>query len=485
MTGPFGRPWVTTADIINRYHSLFLMGAGTMQVSKSPFAPCCAGFLALLLVAGCENSAPASANNSSQSPNVIIVLTDDLGYGDIGAYGAKRIKTPNIDQLADRGILFTNAYASANVCSPSRAGLMTGRYAVRSGLAWKVVGANDKHGLPESEETLGELAKRAGYMTHYIGKWHLGGFPDYLPGKHGFDSFFGVPHSNDMPGFVLYENDQVIDTDIDQALLTQRYTESALQFIEAQGDQAFLMVVSHTFPHIPLYASEQFRGKSEAGAYGDTIEEIDWSTGKIVEALKKTGQLENTVIIFTSDNGPFFEGRTAGLKGGKGNAWEGGFRVPLIVSWPGKVAHARSSDAITVNTDILPTVAHAIAIEPGSLDLDGKSLMGILEGEQHSPHEFIYLFNNERVVGVRSQDWKLVTHAYYTGSLGSFEKFDQLSGFDQPYDLLFDMRQSDGEAYSVANRQPAELNTHQVALRNARAKFGPMRTRDLEKTYPD
>ncbi len=456
-----------------------------MHLFKYPFTACCAGFLTLLLVAACDKSAPVSGISSSQSPNVIVVLTDDLGYGDIGAYGAKRIKTPNIDKLANQGILFTNAYASANVCSPSRAGLMTGRYAVRSGLAWKVVGANDKHGLPESEETLGELAKRAGYSTHYIGKWHLGGFPEFLPGKHGFDRFFGVPHSNDMPGFVLYENDQEIETEIDQTQLTKRYTRSAEQFIEAQGDQPFLMVVSHTFPHIPLYASEQFRGQSEAGAYGDTIEEIDWSTGKIVDALRKSGQLENTVIIFTSDNGPFFEGRTAGLKGGKGNAWEGGYRVPFIVSWPARIAQARHSDAITVNTDILPTVAQVLALEPESQDLDGKSLMGILEGEQRSPHQFIYLFNNERIIGVRSQDWKLVTHAYYTGSLGSFEKFDQLAGFDQPYDLLFDMRSADGEAYSVANRQPEELNAHQKALRHARALFGPMRTRDLERTYPE
>ncbi len=456
-----------------------------MRVSKYPFTACCASFLTLWLMAGCDKPTSISGISSSRSPNIIIVLTDDLGYGDIGAYGAKRIRTPNIDKLANPGILFTNAYASANVCSPSRAGLMTGRYAVRSGLAWKVVGANDKHGLPDSEETLGELAKRAGYNTHFVGKWHLGGFPEYLPGKHGFDSFFGVPHSNDMPRFVLYENDQVIDTEIDQTQLTRRYTESAVQFIEATGDQAFLLVVSHTFPHIPLYASEQFRGKSEAGAYGDTIEEIDWSTGKIVEALQKNGQLGTTAIIFTSDNGPFFEGRTAGLKGGKGNAWEGGYRVPLVVSWPAKIAQARQSDAITVNTDILPTVAQALALEPESGDLDGKSLMGVLDGEQRSPHQFIYLFNNERVIGVRSQDWKLVTHAYYTGSLGSFEKFDQLAGFDQPYDLLFDMRRADGESYSVANRQPSELQAHQTALRNARAMFTPMRTRELEKTYPE
>lgn len=456
-----------------------------MRTLKHRFVATGTSLFLLIMATGCGKSALDTKLAKPRSPNIVVILTDDLGYGDIGAYGAKRIRTPNIDKLAEQGIVFTNAYASANVCSPSRAGLMTGRYAVRSGLAWKVVGANDTHGLPESEETLGELAKRAAYNTHFVGKWHLGGFPDYLPTKHGFDRFFGVPHSNDMPGFVLYDGDELVDSKIDQSQLTRRYTESAVQFIEEQGDKPFLLFMSHTFPHIPLYASEKFAGCSDAGAYGDTIEEIDWSTGKILSALNDNGSLENTIVVFTSDNGPFFEGRTAGLKGGKGNAWDGGYRVPFILSWAARIPEARISDAITVNTDIFPTVADALDLEPQSVELDGKSLMGLFNGERQSPHEFIYLFNNERVVGVRSQDWKLVTHAYYTGSLGSFEKFDQLPGFEQPYDLLFDMRETDGEAYSVANRYPDELEAHKVALTAARKEYAAYRTRELEKTYPN
>ena len=436
-----------------------------------------AAILTLLLAAGCTNAA--------NEPNIIVILADDMGYGDIGAYGGTRIKTPNIDSLAATGIAFTNGYASANVCSPSRAGLMTGRYAIRAGLAWKVVTATDTKGLPDSEETLGELARRAGYRTMFIGKWHLGRFPEYLPQKHGFDVFYGVPHSNDMPGFSLYDGETVIEDPVEQRTLTRRYTLKAVEFIENRADQPFLLFVSHTFPHIPLFASEDFHGKSNAGLYGDTVEELDWSTGEILKALEAEGLVDNTLVFFTSDNGPFFEGGTAGLKGGKGTTWEAGYRVPFIVSWPAVAEFGRVSDAIVMNIDLLPTIAAAIGIEPAAEEIDGESLLPLLQGEESSRHDFLFYFNNERVVGVRSQDWKYVTHSYYTGSLGAFEKFDQLPGFESTYDLLFDTRGKDGEAYSYADRYPKVLDEHKAAIERARAEFGPLRTRDLETTYPD
>lgn len=436
-----------------------------------------AAILTLLLAAACTDAA--------NEPNIVIILTDDMGYGDIGAYGATRIKTPNIDSLAATGIAFTNGYASANVCSPSRAGLMTGRYAIRAGLAWKVVTAADSKGLPESEETLGELARRAGYRTMFIGKWHLGRFPEYLPQKHGFDVFYGVPHSNDMPGFALYDGASVVEDPVEQRTLTRRYTQKAVEFIEHSSDQPFLLFVSHTFPHIPLFASDDFHGKSDAGLYGDTVEELDWSTGEVLKALEAAGLVDNTLVFFTSDNGPFFEGGTRGLRGGKGTTWEAGYRVPFIVSWPDIVESGRVSDAIAMNIDLLPTIAAAIGVEPAAEEVDGKSLLPLLQGEESSPHDFLLYFNNERVVGVRSQDWKYVTHSYYTGSLGAFEKFDQLPGFESSYDLLFDARGQDGEAYSYADRYPTVLDEHKAAIERARAEVDPLRTRKLETTFPD
>ena len=331
----------------------------------------------VLAVCLCLLTACAAAE---KAPNVVIILADDLGYGDIGAYGATRIRTPHIDGLAQDGLMFRNGYASANVCSPSRAGLMTGRYAIRSGLAWKVVEANDVRGLPVAEETLGDLARRAGLRTMFIGKWHLGGFPDYVPLEHGFDEFFGVPHSNDMPKFALYRGVDKIEEPVEQATLTRRYTDEALQFIRDNSDRPFLLFLSHTFPHIPLYASEAFHGRSKAGLYGDTVEELDWSTGEVLAELERLGIRDNTIVIFTSDNGPFFEGGTAGLKGGKGTTWEAGYRVPTIVSWPDGLDVAGETDAIVMNIDVLPTVADALGLAPAAAILDGRSWMPLFPG---------------------------------------------------------------------------------------------------------
>ena len=436
--------------------------------------------LSTLSIAG-EAMAETDLN---KTPNIIVILTDDMGYGDLGAYGNRRIRTPHIDSLALRGALFTNAYASANVCSPSRAGLLTGRYAIRSGLAWKVIEANDSRSLPDDEETIAELVRRAGYRTGMIGKWHLGAFPESHPLNHGFDYFFGVPHSNDMPHFSLYEGDKEVEIPVDQRTLTLRYTEAATAYIEDSSEKPFFLYLAHTFPHIPLYASARFSGKSAAGVYGDVVEEIDWSTGEIISALKRKNLLDDTLVVFTSDNGPFFEGNTSGLKGGKGNSWEAGYRVPFLVSWPAMVREGITIDSIAMNIDVLPTIADILSLQAKAKTIDGKSLLPLFEGRPKQPDRYLYFFNNEAVVGLRNQDWKYLTHAYYTGSIGAFEKFDQMAGFESSYDLLFDAKGVDGESYSVANRHPKTLARMKGDLARARKDFDRLRTRPPEGTYP-
>ncbi|MBT5725888.1 MAG: sulfatase [Gammaproteobacteria bacterium] len=442
-----------------------------------------AGILILLLLLEAPGAVASSGN--SVLPNIIVILTDDMGYGDIGAYGNTQIDTPHIDAIAQRGVLLTNGYASANVCTPSRAGLLTGRYAIRSGLAWKVVQAGDQRSLPASEQTMAELVKGAGYQAGMVGKWHLGSFPGSSPMHHGFDYFLGVPHSNDMPDFALYEGEEIIEYPVDQRSLTRRYTEAATSFIADSADAPFLLYVAHTFPHIPLYASSAFAGKSRAGMYGDVVQEIDWSTGEIVDELRRNNLLENTLIIFTSDNGPFFEGSTAGLKGGKGNAWEGGYRVPFIVSWPAVITGGRSLDTLAINIDILPTIAEVVDRKPRAEIIDGQSLLPALVGRSNVENRYFYYFNNEAVVGLRDAAWKFMTHAYYTTSIGAFEKFDQLPGFESSYDLLFDARALNGESYSVAEREPETVVRFKRELLEARKEFDLLRTRPAEKTYPN
>lgn len=427
---------------------------------------------------------PAAYTAAQPPPNILIILTDDMGYGDIGAYGATRIRTPHIDALAKTGLRFTQGYASANVCSPSRAGLLTGRYAMRSGLGHKVVAANDERSLPATEETIAELARRAGYRTAMVGKWHLGNFPQSLPTGHGFDQFYGVPHSNDMPGFSLWQGSKVIEDPVVQSTLTRRYTEAAVDFIGADSEQPFLLFVSHTAPHIPLFPAPGFAGRSDAGAYGDVVEEIDWSTGELVASLRRQQMLENTLIIFTSDNGPFFEGSSGRLRGGKGNSWEGGFRVPFIVSWPAGISQPGVSAVPISNLDILPTLAALTRIDSAATTLDGSSLLPLFKGGKlANTRPFLY-FVNETIVGIRSEHWKYLTHSYYTGSLGAFEKFNQLPGFTSDYELLFDLRAESGESYSVAERHPQVVKQLRAALKTAREEFEPLRTQPAQTTYP-
>ncbi len=440
-------------------------------------------FFAIALLVAAVGSAHAAPSDRTP-PNIVIVMADDLGFGDVGANGARKIRTPQIDALARHGVNFTHFYASANVCTPSRAGMLTGRYPIRTGLGYDVLSATDERALPLQEETVGELVRRAGYATKYIGKWHLGRFPEHIPLVHGFDEFYGVPHSNDMPDFALYDGAKKIEQPVEQSTLTQRYTASATEFIARNRDRAFLLVVAHTMPHIPLFASTHFHGTSNAGLYGDVVEELDASVGVIVESLRRHALYNNTLVMVTSDNGPFFEGGTGGLKGGKGSTWEAAYRVPFIVSWPDGRLKRGARDAIAMNIDILPTLADIVGVKPGAANIVGASLLALLRGARRSPHTYLYLFDNENIVAVRSQRWKYLTHAYYRRSLGAFEKFDSLDGFASGYDLLFDARSSGGEEYSYADRHPETVAEMKGVLAAARAQFGVLRTRPADMTFP-
>ena len=271
-------------------------------------------------------------------PNFIIVMADDLGIGDLGLYGSELIDTPNLDRMASEGIYFESFYASANVCTASRGGLLTGRYPIRLGLVDDVARpSNDIH-LNESEITIAEALKQEGYSTALFGKWHLGSRVEWYPLNHGFDEFYGALHSNDMAPFKLYRDDQVIEDPVDQTTLTQRYTSEALRFIEQNRENPFFLYIPHSFPHVPLFVTEEFEGKSDAGLYGDVVETIDWSMGQIFNKLTELGIDENTMVIFTSDNGPWFEGSSGQFRNRKGTSWEGGLRVPFIARWPPKIA---------------------------------------------------------------------------------------------------------------------------------------------------
>lgn len=437
------------------------------------------------LISACLLWLPITLAEAAQpQPNIIVILADDLGYGDIGVNGATQIYTPNIDKLAAEGVNFTQFFASANICTPSRAGLLSGQYPIRTGLGYSVVKAGDSRGLPRDTQTIADLAHEQDYKTMMVGKWHLGDFPKHSPLYYGFDTFYGVPYSNDMKGFALYDGLNKIEQPVDQALLTQKYTRQSVKFINKNADSPFLLYLSHSMPHIPLYASKEFIGSSKAGTYGDVVQELDWSVGKIVEALKNNKLFDNTLIFITSDNGPFFEGSTSGLKGNKGSTFEGAYRVPLVASWPKGKLTTGNNNVISMNIDLLPTIAQTIRATPKSKVIDGKSLLPALRGGQ-GPHRYLYFFNNEDVVAIRSQRWKFLTQSYYRTSIGDFAKFGQLPGFKQSYDLLFDAEAANGEAYSVADRHPITVKKLRSALEKAQHDFDLLRTRSKDKTFPE
>lgn len=427
-------------------------------------------------------------------PNVVIIFTDDQGYQDVGCYGSPDIKTPNLDQMAKDGIRLTDFYAAQAVCSASRAGLLTGCYPNRVGIHGALM-PNSKVGLNLTETTIAEMMKANGYTTAMFGKWHLGDNAKFMPTKQGFDQYFGIPYSNDMwplhpqqgPIFSfgplpLYENENIIDTLTDQSNLTTQITERSIDFINSNKNEPFFLYVAHPQPHVPLFVSDKFKGKSKRGLYGDVIMEIDWSVGQILEVLKKNNLDKNTLVIFTSDNGPWLSygdhsGSALPLREGKGTALEGGQREPCIIYYPGKIKPA-TIDVPMMNIDILPTIAEITGSKLPEAQIDGKSVWDIWQGKtKESPQEayFFYYHTNE-LQGVRYKDWKLYfPHRYRTlnGRVGGkngmpadyeYNTMDQIE--------LYDLSKDISETMDVADQHPDVIKHITLLADGMRKKLG-------------
>jgi len=446
---------------------------------------------------------PAGVNPADRLPNIVVILADDLGYGDLGSYGTRAIRTPNLDQLAAEGVRFTDFYSSASVCSPSRAGLLTGRYPVRTGVSYiifasevsldhrlrlaaarfgSVLGSSRFYdpvvaGLPDSEITLAEALRVAGYATGMVGKWHLGDFSHdqrFLPTRHGFDFFEGIPHSNDEFPVAVWRNDQELTSNVGlaQEQMTADFTRAAVGFIDRNRDRPFFLYFAHKDVHLPFFPSERFAGKSAAGRFGDAAEELDWSVGEVLRALDERGLRENTLVLFTSDNGAWYEGSTDGLRGRKGMPWEGGQRVPMIASWPGRLPAGATVDAPAMNIDVFPTVLRLAGLEPpDDRIIDGRDLWGVLSGQDAAPpHEALLFFDDKVVAGARADHWKYYRHVdrYYWPV--PLDRPDSLAGrrvADYKYSdpasgreirlvagdpMLYDLSRDPAESYNVVDR---------------------------------
>lgn len=414
----------------------------------------------------------------AEKPNFIVIFCDDLGYNDIGPFGSKLHRTPHLDRMAKEGRTFTQFYSTCGVCSPSRASLMTGSYPKRIGLHQNQAGRwvlfpGDSRGLHPDEVTVADLLKSEGYATACIGKWHLGDQPEFLPTRQGFDRYFGIPFSNDMgeldrpkgmyPPLPLLRGEQVIETEPDQRFITKRYTEEAIKFIQESEDQPFFLYLPHTMPHWPQYSSPQFDGRSANGAWGDTVEEIDWSTGEILKELDALGIRENTLVLFTSDNGGATRHGASNfpLSGAKGSTMEGGQRIPMIVSWPGKIPAGSSSDALASTLDVLPTFAALAGTTPSpERTLDGFDIRPLLfgEGKQETPYEsFLYYFRGS-LQAIRSGPWKL----HFQRSAGK-QKFPL---------RLYHLGNDVGETKNVAEENPEIVKKLQKLANQARKDLG-------------
>jgi len=425
------------------------------------------------------------ALDAAEHTNVVIIFADDLGYGDIGCFGlpgCRQFKTPALDRMATEGVRLTRFYVPMPYCAPSRASLLTGRYPFRNGMMGNPhPGRYDDVGIRNSEVLLGEVLGDVGYKTICIGKWHLGHRDQFLPRRHGFDEFYGMLYSNDMPPVRLYEGEKIIEYPVVHATLTKRYTSRALRFIEENRHRPFFLYLAHAMPHKPLACSEDFYGKSGAGLYGDVIAELDWSVDQVLSKLKELGLQRRTVVIFTSDNGPYFGGSTGGLRGMKDYTFDGGIRVPMIAWWPGRIPAGHVSDEIAGTIDVLPTILRAADVDlPKDHRLDGRDIMPLLTSDASSPHQALLAMRGRRLMTICDGRWRLHVrapvkpswHPDYTDQwvdenlpdgvtiLAPFEQYkaSQFPGVrtgDPPTAMmLFDLKSDPAEQHDVANANP-------------------------------
>ena len=465
------RPDYTRSDFLKT------LGLGTAGLALAGYGQACKGL-------------------GKRQPNIVIIFTDDQGYADVGVFGAKGFETPNLDRMAAEGTKFTDFYVAQPVCSASRAGLLTGCYPNRVGILGALF-PDSQHGIHDDEMTIAEVVKQRGYATAIYGKWHLGHLTRFLPTRHGVDEYFGLPYSNDMwpknptasegrfPPLPLIDGEKAIAHNPDQTQLTTWYTERAVAFIEQHKDRPFFLYVPHSMPHVPLYVSDKFKGKSEQGLYGDVIMEIDWSVGQILGALKKHGLDENTLVIYTSDNGPWLSfGNHAGsaqpLREGKGTTWDGGVREPTIMRWPGEIPAGRVCSEPAMTIDILPTIAGLIGAELPQHKIDGQDIWPLLSGQPGatSPQEAYYFYWGRHLQGIRSGKWKLhFPHEYRSlkgepGRDGLPGQYMQLKTGLALYDLENDIE----ELHNVADQYPEVVKRLQTLAEKARKDLGDSAT---------
>jgi arylsulfatase A len=438
---------------------------------------------------------PSVSGAAERPPNVVLVFADDLGYGDVGVFGAQGYSTPHIDRLAAEGVRFTDFYVAQGVCTASRAALLTGAYPQRVGLTG-AVDHRARHGISAEETTLAEMLKKGGYATAIYGKWHLGHLPPFLPTRHGFDDYYGLPYSNDMwpfhperpgdyPPLPLIEGEETVETNPDQSQLTGEYGRRAVAFIEAHRDEPFFVYLAHSMPHVPIFASEAFRGRTPRGLFGDVIEEIDDTVGRILDTLERLGLDESTLVIFTSDNGPWLSygdhaGSAGPLREGKGTSFDGGVGVPFLARWPGRIPAGTVVTEPAMTIDLLPTIGRLAGAPLPELPIDGKDIGPLLLGDPGavSPHEALFFYWGRHLQAVRSGRWKLhFPHEYRSldgppGSGGMPGRYTQRSiGL-----ALFDLRVDRSETTDVAAQHPDVVKRLEALAEEARKDLGDSAT---------
>lgn len=447
----------------------------------------------LFVLFGPNTSAQQANHQKEVLPNIVIIFTDDMGYGDIGVYGHPTISTPNLDKMAMEGQKWTNFYVAASVCTPSRAGLLTGRLPIRYGMAGgekAVIFPNAKGGLPTNENTIASILKHKKYQTACIGKWHLGDSTPYFPNAHGFDYYFGIPYSNDMDRIVdgtdymeacknpkiedfnvpLMRNSEIIERPADQNTITKRYTQEAVKFIKENKRKPFFLYLATNMPHVPLFTSNEFKKRSKRGKYGDAVEELDWTVGQVLKTLKENKLEENTLVVFTSDNGPWLMfdelGGSAGLlRSGKGDTFEGGMRVPAIFYWPKKIKPGVVMELGTT-MDLLPTIASLAKIQLTTDRIyDGYDISPVLLKNEKAKRDVVFYYQRKQIWAIRKGDYK----SHFTW---------KKDGVTSQVPLLFNLSIDPSEKYNIAKENPKIVqeitkirNEHLATIKEVKDQF--------------